>query len=105
RAGTSSGWLVLPWLLAPPLLLMVASWVDVPGYQQFYSVYCLPALALAAGLGLTRITLPSRATALAPRATVGAPRAIRLALQVIVLVLIAGFGLPSQFAERQPAGH
>jgi mannosyltransferase len=84
RASTSSGWLVMAWLLAPPLLLMAASWVAVPVYTQRYVVYCLPALALAAGLGLTRI---------------------RLAPQVIVLVLIAGLGLPSQFAERQPAGH
>lgn len=105
RAGTSSGWLVLPWLLAPPLLLMVVSWVAMPVYTQRYVVYCLPALALAAGLGLTRITLTPRAIGLIPGAIRLAPRAIRLAPQVIVLVLIAGFGLPSQFAERQPAGH
>jgi mannosyltransferase len=59
---------------------------------------CLPALALAAGLGLTRVTL-------APRVTALAPRALSLAPQVIVLVLIVGFAPPSQLAERQPAGH
>jgi mannosyltransferase len=84
RTGTSSAWLALPWLVAPPALLLAAAEVAVPVYTQRYVAYCLPALALPVGVGLAGI-------ALAPR--------------VIALLLIAGLGLPTQLAQRQVGGH
>lgn len=77
-------WLALPWLIAPPVLLMAVSEVAVPVYTPRYVVFCLPALALLIGAGLDRANLPFRAVA---------------------LLLIAGLGLPAQAEERRPAGH
>jgi mannosyltransferase len=84
RTGTSSAWLALPWLIAPPAILLLAAEFAMPVYAQRYVAYCLPALALPVGVGLAGI-------ALAPR--------------VIALLLIAGLGLPIQLAQRQIGGH
>jgi mannosyltransferase len=84
RTGAAMAWLALPWLLAPPVLLLSAAEVAMPVYAERYVVYCLPALALPVGVGLASI-------ALAPR--------------VIALLLIAGLGLPTQLALRQVGGH
>jgi mannosyltransferase len=84
RTGAATAWLTLPWLIAPPVLLLAAAEVAVPVYTQRYVAYCLPALALPVGVGLAGI-------ALAPR--------------IIALLLIAGLGLPAQFAQRQVGGH
>jgi mannosyltransferase len=84
QTGTQASWLALPWLLAPPALLLTVTEVATPVYLQRYVAYCLPALALAVGVGLAGI-------AVAPR--------------VIALLLIAGCGLPTQLAERQVDGH
>ncbi|SEP38841.1 glycosyltransferase family 39 protein [Amycolatopsis saalfeldensis] len=84
RAGAATAWLALPWLVAPPVLLLSAASVALPVYVPRYVAYCLPALALPVGVGLAGITL--------------APR-------VIALVLVAALGLPTQFAQRRPDGH
>lgn len=86
RAGSSAAtaWLALPWLLAPPVLLLSAAEIAMPVYVQRYVTYCLPALALLAGGGLAAITV--------------APR-------LIALLLIAGLGLPTQLAQREAGGH
>jgi mannosyltransferase len=84
RTGTATAWLTLPWLVAPPVLLLCAAEVTMPVYLQRYVAYCLPALALPVGVGLAGITL--------------APR-------VIALLLIAGLGVPTQLAQRQAGGH
>jgi mannosyltransferase len=84
RTGAATAWLALPWLVAPPVLLLSAAEVAMPVYVQRYVAYCLPALALPVGVGLAGI-------ALAPR--------------VIALLLIAGLGLPTQLAQRQVGGH
>ena len=84
RRGETAAWLALPWLVAPPLLLISAAAVAMPVYTQRYVAYCLPALALAVGVGLAGF-------ARAPR--------------VIALLLLAGLGLPTQLAQRQPDGH
>jgi mannosyltransferase len=84
RTGAKTAWLALPWLVAPPVLLLSAAEFATPVYVQRYVVYCLPALALPVGVGLAGI-------ALAPR--------------VIALLLIAGLGLPTQLAQRQVGGH
>lgn len=84
RSGARTAWLALPWLIAPPVLLISAAEVAMPVYVDRYVAYCLPALALAVGVGLAGI-------ARAPR--------------VIALLLIAGLGLPTQLAQRQVDGH
>jgi mannosyltransferase len=84
RAGAPAAWLALPWLAAPPVLLLSASAVGTPVYAERYVAFILPALALLAGVGLA---------------------AIPVAPKVIAVLLIAGLGLPAQLAERQPGGH
>jgi mannosyltransferase len=84
RPGATTAWLALPWLVAPPVLLLAAAEIAVPVYVPRYVAYCLPALALPVGVGLAGI-------ALVPR--------------VIALLLLAGLGLPTQLAQRQVGGH
>jgi mannosyltransferase len=83
-SSTATAWLALPWLLAPPVLLLSAAEVAMPVYVQRYVTYCLPALALLVGGGLAAIT--------------AAPR-------LIALLLTAGLGLPTQLAQREVGGH
>jgi mannosyltransferase len=84
RSSAAIAWLTLPWLLAPPVLLLSAAEIAIPVYVQRYVTYCLPALALPVGVGLAAITV--------------APR-------VIAVLLIAGLGLPTQLAQREVGGH
>ena len=84
RTGVATAWLALPWLVAPPVLLLAAAEVAMPVYLERYVTYCLPALALPVGVGLAGISL--------------APR-------LIALLLMAALGLPTQSAQRQPGGH
>lgn len=84
RTAAATAWLALPWLVAPPVLLLSAAEVAVPVYVQRYVAYCLPALALPVGVGLAGV-------ALVPR--------------VIALLLVAGLGLPTQLASRRVDGH
>ncbi|PRX97116.1 glycosyltransferase family 39 protein [Allonocardiopsis opalescens] len=53
------GWTVasvaLPWLLAPPALLLIASVLVTPTFHERYTVMVLPALALLAGAGLAAL--------------------------------------------------
>ncbi|MBB4684925.1 glycosyltransferase family 39 protein [Amycolatopsis jiangsuensis] len=77
-------WLSLPWLIAPPVLLLLAARLAVPVYVPRYLAFCLPALALAIGAGLARTAWPHR---------------------VIALLLVAALGLPVQLAERGQDGH
>jgi len=72
----------LPWLLLPPALMIVISFVK-PIYDVRYILFCVPALALLAG------------TALAALAAAGP----------VVLVVLALVGLPAQQAARRPNGH
>jgi mannosyltransferase len=84
RTGGATAWLALPWLIAPPALLLSAAVVAIPDYAPRYVAYCLPALALPVGVGLAGVTVVPR---------------------VLALLLIAGLGLPTQVAERQVDGH
>ncbi|HJP80041.1 MAG TPA: glycosyltransferase family 39 protein [Pseudonocardiaceae bacterium] len=76
-------WLAVPWLVLPPILLILGSELK-PVYVQRYLAFCLPALALLVGAGLATVTM--------------APR-------VIGLLLIAVLGVPTQNAIRQVGGH
>jgi mannosyltransferase len=49
-------WLALPWLLVPAMLLMGLSLAH-PFYLFRYVLYCIPAAALLAALGISRIPL------------------------------------------------
>jgi len=73
----------VPWLLLPPVLLIVVSEIK-PIYVPRYVVFCLPALALLAGAGL---------------ATLG--RYWRIA----AVSMLAALAVPNQQAIRQPWGH
>jgi mannosyltransferase len=61
QPGCTLAKITLPWLLLPPVILMVASRVHTPVYDERYVLYCMPAIALlaAGGLsGLVRLTRP-----------------------------------------------
>src|SRR6266536_2235494 len=87
RTGRAAGrpviWLAGPWLVMPVCLLMSVSEIK-PVYVDRYVVFCLPAVALLAGAGLTIQGKYWRIAALS------------------MLVLLA---LPMQHAIRQPWGH
>jgi len=95
----------LPWLVVPPFVLIAASFVK-PVYYVRYVEFCLPALAILAGAGLTGLVRLAAVTPLG-RLRLGRLRLGRLrlswlpaALVVVVLaVLLAG---PQQ-AIRQTA--
>ena len=62
RRSRALTWLVAPWLVLPPLLLMTASEIR-PVYSFRYAVFCLPAVALLAGAGLATLGRPGRIAA------------------------------------------
>jgi mannosyltransferase len=62
--GGGLSWLAAPWLLLPPLLLLVLSEVK-PVYNGRYLSFCLPAVALLAGAGLAALARPAGVVALA----------------------------------------
>ena len=72
----------MPWLLLPPVLLIVASEIK-PVYVPRYVVFCLPALALLAGAGLA---------------------ALGRCWRIAALSVLALLTLPMQQAIRQPCG-
>lgn len=49
--GLTLALLALPWLIAPPILLLAVSLAD-PLYVERYVMFCLPALSLLAAVGL-----------------------------------------------------
>jgi mannosyltransferase len=72
--------LAVPWLLLPPGVLLIASEFK-PVYELIYLEYCLPAVALLVGAGLSAIGWP-----------------LRLAALSLVVIL----GLPMQYNIRLP---
>jgi mannosyltransferase len=73
----------LPWLIVPPLILLIASHVQ-PVYTSRYILICVPALALISGAAI-------------------ASYAEMAAVISLAVVLIAG--APTQIAQRTYAGH
>ncbi len=78
-AWLADGWpplnpaaIALPWLVVPPFLLIAVSFVK-PVYYVRYVEFCLPALAIVAGAGLTGLIR------LAARTPPGARAGVRLA--------------------------
>jgi mannosyltransferase len=60
------GAIALPWLVVPPFVLVAASYVK-PVYYVRYVEFCLPALAILAGAGLTGLIRLAAATPLGRR--------------------------------------
>ena len=75
--------LCLPWLIVPPVILLVGSLIT-PLYTFRYVLLCIPAIALLAGAGLASLGWVAGAAA---------------------LVVIALLGLPAQRQVRGPDGH
>ncbi|HEX7994236.1 MAG TPA: glycosyltransferase family 39 protein, partial [Streptosporangiaceae bacterium] len=92
--------IALPWLVVPPLLLIVVSFIH-PYYVERYVLYCLPALAIlvAAGLvwlvALTRRVLAGRG--LRPQVA----DLLAAAPSVVLALLIAGLLVGPQREVRQ----
>ena len=74
----------LPWLIVPPLILLVASHVQ-PVYTSRYILICVPALALLCGAAV---------------ASYGGRIAGAIALAVVLIA-----GAPTQLGQRTYAGH
>ena len=55
RRYPGASWLLVAWLTGPPLALLTISAVGSPLYSHRYLAFCLPALALLAGMGLASI--------------------------------------------------
>jgi mannosyltransferase len=89
------GTVALPWLAAPPLLLLAASQLH-PVYDIRYVEYCLPALAILAAWGLTWLWRLFTATPLRRVRLAWLPAAAVLAALVVML-------LPADTAIRQPS--
>jgi mannosyltransferase len=89
RERLRAGWpgslpaLCLPWLIVPPVILLVGSLIT-PLYTFRYVLLCIPAIALLAGAGLASLGWVAGAAA---------------------LVVIALLGLPQQRQVRGPDGH
>ena len=60
--GRALAWLAVPWLVLPPAVLLAVSAIK-PVYYLPYVVFCLPAAALLAGLGLAALRWPAWAAA------------------------------------------
>lgn len=88
--------LTLPWLLVPPLVLLIVSWTFRPVYVFRYVLCCLPAAALLAGAGLAALLAASHAVLPA------AP--LRRAAVAVPAVVWLGLSLPGHLAVRGSDG-
>jgi mannosyltransferase len=85
----AAGWpgrlpaLCLPWLLMPPAILILLSFVH-PVYTLRYVLYCLPAVAVLAGAGLA---------------------ALGWRTGLVALAVVIGIAVPGQLNARRPAAH
>jgi mannosyltransferase len=96
RPGT--GWgavsaLCVPWLVVPPLVLLVATVVFTPVYDQRYILFCMPAAALMAAVAIGEL------------ARVPGSRVTGWVVAATAIVLVAALGFTLQVQYRQPWGH
>ena len=75
--------LCLPWLLMPPAILILLSFVH-PVYTLRYVLFCLPAVAVLAGAGLA---------------------ALGWRTGLVALAVVVGIAVPGQLNARRPAAH
>jgi mannosyltransferase len=78
-----AGRLCLPWIALPPAILFAAS-VWIHDYTLHYVLFCLPAVAVLAGVGLAALPQPG---------------------QALMAALLLAAVLPVQWTIRQPDGH
>jgi mannosyltransferase len=90
--------IALPWLVVPPFLLIVVSYVK-PVYYERYVEFCLPALAILVGAGLTGIV---RLAAAAPLRQLRLGR-LRLAWMPPVVATLIVLGLAAMLVGPQRA--
>jgi mannosyltransferase len=94
----STGWgamcaLCVPWLVVPPLVLMLGTVLYTPVYDQRYVLFCLPAAALMAAVAIAEIArAPGR-------------RLTGWAVATTAVVVVAALGFTLQVQYRQPWGH
>ena len=111
-AWLADGWrplnpaaIALPWLVMPPFLLLAVSFVK-PVYYVRYVEFCLPALAILAGAGLTGLIRLAARTPLARLRPAGlgpaGPVGAWLPAVLVIAVLAALLAGPQQ-AIRQSA--
>jgi mannosyltransferase len=106
-AWRADGWrplnpaaIALPWLVVPPFVLIAASFVK-PVYYVRYIEFCLPALAILAGAGLTGLIRLAAVTPLS-RLRLGRLRLAWLPAVLVTAVLVLLLAGPQQ-AMRQTA--
>jgi mannosyltransferase len=92
--------IALPWLLVPPVILIVVSMVK-PVYSQRYVEFCLPALAILAAAGLTGLARLMATTPLARGFSGTLATALAWAPSAVLLVAIAALLISPQHAIRQ----
>jgi mannosyltransferase len=93
--------IALPWLVVPPFVLIAASYVK-PVYYVRYVEFCLPALAILAGAGLTGLIRLASVTPLA-RWRLGRLRLVWLPAVLAVAVLAALLAGPQQAIRKTAA--
>jgi mannosyltransferase len=106
-AWRADGWpplnpaaIALPWLVVPPFVLIATSFVK-PVYYVRYIEFCLPALAIVAGAGLTGL-IRLATTAPLSRLRLGGVRLAWLPAALVLAVLAVLLAGPQQ-AIRQTA--
>lgn len=100
-AGLTLGVLTLPWLVIPPVLLIAVSFAH-PVYVERYVVFCLPALSMLVGAGLT--SLPWFTRKLLTGADSPEPeraRTLAVVPPVLAALIVAGALAGPQWAIRQ----
>ena len=93
--------IALPWLVVPPFVLIAASYVK-PVYYVRYVEFCLPALAILAGAGLTGLIRLAAVTPLG-RWRLGRLRLAWLPAVLAVAVLAALLAGPQQAIRKTAA--
>src|SRR5580693_1750011 len=90
--------IALPWLVVPPFLLIAVSYVK-PVYYERYVEFCLPALAILVGTGLTGIVRLASAAPVRRRRVAWLPVAVAALIVLGLAALLVG----PQGAIRQTA--
>jgi mannosyltransferase len=94
----STGWgavcaLCVPWLVVPPVVLMLATVIYTPVYTQRYVLFCMPAAALMTAVAVAEVArVPGR-------------RVAGWAVAATAVVVVAALGFTLQVQYRQPWGH
>jgi mannosyltransferase len=90
--------IALPWLVVPPLLLIAVSY-EKPVYYERYVEFCLPALAILVGAGLTGIVRLASAAPVRRLRVTWLPVAVAAVIVLGLAVMLVG----PQGAIRQTA--